>query len=62
MKFKDYLNEGLLQKLIKAKVVFIDNIEYIGKAVDGKEVSLGNVGDEKQIEKYLKDHPTPKDW
>ena len=62
MKFKNYLNEGLLQKLIRSKKIFIDNGEYVGKAADGKEVSLGNIGDEKQVEKYLKSHPDPKDW
>lgn len=62
MKFNKYLNEGLLQKLIKAKKIFIDNGEYVGKASSGEEVSLGSIGDEKSVEKYLKSHPDPKDW
>lgn len=62
MKFKEYLKESTLKKLMKSGSIVLKNGEYIGKAADGEEVSLGSKGEEKTIEKYLKDHPTPKDW
>lgn len=34
--------------------------DYIGIAADGQEVNMGQ--DPDQIEAYLNDHPTPRDW
>ena len=36
--------------------------EYVGKAHDGTEVLMGTRGAEKNLERYLKAHPTPKHW
>jgi hypothetical protein len=36
--------------------------EYVGIAYDDVEVLLGYVGEEDAIEKYLADHPTPREW
>lgn len=39
-----------------------DGYDYVGQASDGKEVFIGNVGNEDQAEKYLQKHPNPTDW
>lgn len=37
-------------------------VEYVGTASDGTDVNLGNVGEEKALESYLRDNPTPDKW
>ena len=61
MKFKEYLNESILKKLMKSGKIVLKNGEYVGKSPDG-EVMLGTKGEEKTLEKYLKDYPNPEDW
>ena len=51
-----------LNYLIASGIVFVDGIEYIGISMDGTEVGIGNVGNEKQVERYLSEYPTPCDW
>jgi len=53
---------GKLQSLLKSKKVWVEDGEYVGKSKDGTEVTLGSVGDERTVERYLKDHPTPDTW
>jgi hypothetical protein len=52
------------QKLMDKKLIWVDpgTEEYVGKAADGEEVAVGVVGYEKNLENYLKTHPTPKHW
>ena len=56
------MSETILKKLLKDKIIFIEEDYYVGKASDNEEVILGNVGYEDDIEKYLKAHPTPDTW
>jgi hypothetical protein len=51
-----------LAALMKSGKVFKDRGEYVGVADDGTEVSIGNVGEEAKVEKYLEAHPTPDTW
>ena len=51
----------ILQKLIDAKIIILEDTEYIGMTKDGP-VYLGHVSDENNIEKYLADHPTSETW
>ena len=53
----------MLDKLINDGVIYIDNDtqEYVGITPTG-EVCLGIIGNEKTIEKYLEDYPTPDTW
>lgn len=50
-----------LDKLIKSGDIRIDRGEYVGKAKDGVEVLIGEVGDEARIETYLQEYP-PDKW
>lgn len=52
----------LLDHLLKDGSVWLDGREYVGRATDGVEVSLGSLGDEEWIEKYLSANPTPDTW
>ncbi len=51
-----------LQELINSGTVRYDSedMEYIGKASDGTEVSFGS--DESQVNKYLENRPNPEQW
>jgi len=55
----------LLDSLIAADVVRTDGIEYIGRASDGVEVTIGCVLTDKdlvRLEAWLRDYPTPDKW
>jgi hypothetical protein len=52
----------LLRKLVQSGDIFVDKDEYVGKAADGEEVSLGSTHDPAQVERYLQSYPGPKDW
>lgn len=53
----------ILDGLAAAGLIWIDSHgEYVGVARDGVEVSLGMVGYEADVERYLRAHPTPADW
>jgi len=54
--------KDILSNFMKDKTIFIENKEYIGKASDGAEVNLGNVGDELKLYSYLESHPKPDTW
>lgn len=51
-----------LSWLIKDGYVWSDGSTYWGHASNGVDVSIGAVGSEDQVEKYLRDYPAPKDW
>ena len=51
-----------LDALIAAGTVWVDDGEYVGRASDGTEVSLGYVGDEPAVARYLAANPTPERW
>jgi hypothetical protein len=54
---------NILADLITRGIVWIERgQEYVGRASDGVLVTLGSVGDEKQIIAYLTEHPTPDSW
>jgi hypothetical protein len=52
----------ILEQLIKLGKIWVEGREYVGLAEDGTIVSVGNVGQEEQAEKYLAAHPTPDTW
>ncbi len=35
---------------------------YCGKAADGVEIKIGELGQESIINEYLKTHASPRDW
>lgn len=51
-----------LQELMESGLIWYDkdDMEYVGKASDGTEVSLGCV--ESEINTYLDHRPTPEQW
>lgn len=51
-----------LEKLLASGYVWIVDSHYIGRASDGEEVVIGEVGDEERIEWYLASYPNPTDW
>ena len=58
----NYPSTPILNQLIEDRIITIDCYDYVGTAFDGVEVFLGNVGNEAQVEGYLKEHPKPTDW
>jgi hypothetical protein len=42
--------------------VYVDGSAYIGRAGDGTDVQIGNVGRERDTEAYLAAHPSPQEW
>jgi len=42
--------------------IWVDGSDYVGRASDGTVVTLGNVGREDELNRYLNAHPTPRDW
>ena len=53
---------AILRALLLTEVAWIENGCYVAKAADGQIVQIGNVGREKLVNEYLKDHPTPSSW
>jgi hypothetical protein len=52
-----------LYSLIEQGLVWLDeNNEYVGRASDGIEVSIGSIHDRERCERYLKDRPSPDRW
>jgi len=51
-----------LQDLISKGIVWKDGREYIGKASDGEEVTLGDDGNLDSLYRYLASNPSPCDW
>lgn len=51
----------LVQRMAEG-LIDIDDGEYVGIAGDGTEVRLGAVGEEEQIESYLRANPLPQNW
>lgn len=53
----------ILTTLLESRTIWLSNDDgYLGRASDGTVVTLGNAGDEERLLRYLRDHPTPKDW
>lgn len=59
---KNELKPSPLGELLEKQIVTVKNGTYMGVAADGKEVQLGNVGEEKKINEYLAKHPSPSTW
>jgi len=53
---------SILKTLLERGAITIEDDKYIGVIADDILVSLGTVGSEKELEKYLIDHPNPWDW
>lgn len=51
MKIEDYL---------KREIIYVENDNYIGIAKDNIHVILGS--NKLDVEKYLKDYPSPENW
>lgn len=51
-----------LAALLASGDVKLDGSEYVGRTVDGDEVTLGHVSDCAGIERYLSGFPTPSEW
>jgi len=51
-----------LARAVLAGRVWRDGSSYIGKAGDGTVVSLGIVGCEDKVERYLAANPDPNRW
>lgn len=52
---KDHLDNGSI-------FIDSDDNEYVGVTDNDEYVTIGCVGDEPRIERYLLDHPTPDTW
>ena len=53
---------GMLEKLLAEGIIWVEELNYVGRASDGVIVGLGAVGHEKALELYLATHPTPDTW
>lgn len=51
-----------LNRLIQAGHVYVDSVDYIGKASDGEDIYLGSFGDEPILEQYFIEHPDKTTW
>lgn len=52
----------ILSSLLERRTIYVDNEEYVGVASDGTKLGMGVVGAERNLESYLKEHPTPDTW
>lgn len=54
--------KAILEDLIAARTVKIENDAYIGLATDGVWVHLSHVDDKIELYEYLYDNPIPEKW
>lgn len=52
----------ILDDLIRRGTVYAEGFDFVGVAHDGVKVRLGSLFSKVWTERYLRDHPTPKDW
>lgn len=52
------------EELRRWGIVWFDEAtqEYVGRAGDGEQVSLGTRGDEEIMYRYIANRPNPEDW
>lgn len=51
-----------VRALLADGTIRVEGREYVGTASDGVVVSLGSVGEERQLLAYLLAHPSPETW
>jgi hypothetical protein len=60
---EDHLRKfPLLWNGLQNETIFMMSEAYVGRASDGAEVQIGNIGQEQNTEAYLTARPTPDMW